>query len=75
MEGNQGTSQPTATPTGPEAGAAETPSASEKVLYNGQEMEVENFLKTRKHKVKVDGKYTFIVGCGRAGTTLLFELL
>ncbi len=56
MEGNQGTSQPTATPTGPEAGAAETPSSSEKVLYNGQEMEVENFLKTRKHKVKVDGK-------------------
>jgi hypothetical protein len=42
---------------GPEGGTAEQkPAASERVLFNGQEMEIDSFLKSRKHRVKVDGK-------------------
>jgi hypothetical protein len=60
MEGNQGTQPANSNPTetgGPEGGTAEQkPAASERVLFNGQEMEIDSFLKTRKHRVKVDGK-------------------
>jgi hypothetical protein len=57
MEGNQGTQPANSNPQGPEAGTAEQkPAASERVLFNGQEMEVDSFLKSRKHRVKVDGK-------------------
>jgi hypothetical protein len=57
MEGNP-TAQPNSNPSGPEAasGAAESMPASERVSFNGQEMEVNDFLKSRKHRVKVDGK-------------------
>lgn len=57
MEGNQGTQPANSNPQGPEAGTAEQkPATSERVLFNGQEMEVDSFLKSRKHRVKVDGK-------------------
>ena len=60
MEGNQGTQPANSNPTetgGPEGGTAEQkPAASERVLFNGQEMEIDSFLKSRKHRVKVDGK-------------------
>lgn len=57
MEGTQGTQPANSNPQGPEAGTAEqTPTTSERVLFNGQEMDIDSFLKTRKHRVKVDGK-------------------
>ena len=60
MEGNQGTQPANSNPTetgGPEGGTAEQkPAASERVSFNGQEMEIDSFLKSRKHRVKVDGK-------------------
>lgn len=55
MEGNQATSQTAATE-GPATGSETALPASERVSFNGQEMDVNEFLKTRKHKVKVDGK-------------------
>lgn len=57
MEATPTTQPVDASPKGPEAGASEQKAtASERVLYNGQEMEIDSFLKSRKHKVKVDGK-------------------
>lgn len=51
------TSPANSNPQGPDAGATEQSAVTpEKLLYNGQEMEVDSFLKSRKHRVKVDGK-------------------
>lgn len=59
MEGNATSAVATeaSNPQGPESGnGQEKPATSSKVLFDGQEMEVDSFLKTRKHKVKVDGQ-------------------
>lgn len=46
----QSTSEPV------EGGENPTPTTGSKVLFDGQEMDVDAFLKSRKHKAKVDGK-------------------
>jgi hypothetical protein len=45
--------------TGPEAGSTEASAPktqAEKVLFGGQEMEIDAFFRAKKHKAKVDGK-------------------
>jgi hypothetical protein len=50
----QTTSNPTS---GPETTQSEAPKAqADKVLFGGQEMEVDAFFRAKKHKAKVDGK-------------------
>jgi len=55
METSAPATQP-ATPSGPEVTPEATKVASEKVLFGGQEMDVDAFLKSRKHKTKIDGQ-------------------
>jgi hypothetical protein len=39
-----------------ESAEAQAPATGPKVMFDGQEMEIDAFLKSRKHKTKVDGK-------------------
>jgi hypothetical protein len=56
METAGQSSQPAATPSGPEASPEAQASTAAKALYNGQEMELDALFRTKKHKAKVDGK-------------------